>query len=264
MFLGMLQTIGRWGTGRFSNVSVFLVHLARFSSLMVKVLKSLIYLPRNLDLTVNQMYVLGVQTFSLVLAVSAFIGAEVVLQAVYQFSGIIPLRYLGLAVRATIITEFAPVIISIVFSGRIATSIAAEIGNMKKTEQLDSMVCLQLDPVRYLLMPRVAACALMLPVLVIFSILFSILFSLITVQFFIDTTMYEYLTSLKMWFHISELVRGIIKTIPFGFAIGMAGVYFGTISRNSVEGIGDATSKAVMVSSSLVLIMDFLLAFMLK
>jgi phospholipid/cholesterol/gamma-HCH transport system permease protein len=84
------------------------------------------------------------------------------------------------------------------------------------------------------------------------------------VHLFIDTTIYEYLASLKMWFHISELVKGVIKTAPFGFAIGMAGVYFGTISKNSVEGIGEATSKAVMVSSSLVLIMDFLLAFMLK
>jgi phospholipid/cholesterol/gamma-HCH transport system permease protein len=240
------------------------VHLAHFSTLFIKVIRAFIHLPKNVDLTINQMYVLGIQTFTLVIAVSVFIGAEVVLQAVYQFSGIIPFRYLGLAVRATIITEFSPVIISIVFSGRVATSIAAEIGNMKRTEQLDSMVCLELDPVRYLLMPRVAACMLMLPVLVVFSILFSILFSIVTVQLFVDTTIYEYLASMKMWFHISELVKGVIKTAPFGFAIGMAGVYFGTISKNSVEGIGDATSKAVMVSSSLVLIMDFLLAFMLK
>lgn len=264
MVVHLLKGLGKWGLDVAKLFSSFLIHLAHFSTLFMKVVKAFIHLPKNLDLTVNQMYVLGIQTFSLVIAVSAFIGAEVVLQAVYQFSGIIPLRYLGLAVRATIVTEFAPVIISIVFSGRIATSIAAEIGNMKRTEQLDSMVCLQLDPVRYLLMPRVAACMFMLPVLVVFSILFSVGFSLITVQLFVDTTMYEYLTSLKMWFHISELVKGIIKTAPFGFAIGMAGVYFGTISKNSVEGIGEATSKAVMVSSSLVLIMDFLLAFMLK
>jgi phospholipid/cholesterol/gamma-HCH transport system permease protein len=256
--------IGRWGITAFNGFSGFLVHLSHFSSLLLKVVRSLVHISKNPDLTIHQMYVLGIQTFSLAIAVSAFIGAEVVLNAVYQFAGIIPYRYLGLAVRSTILTEFAPVIIAIVFSGRIATSIAAEIGNMKRTEQLDSMVCLQLDPIRYLLMPRVAACMFMLPIIVIFSALFSLLFSIVTVLLFVDTSLHEYLMSLRMWFHISELVKGVVKTAPFGFAIGMAGVYFGMISKNSVEGIGEATSKAVMVSSSLVLIMDFFLAFMLK
>jgi len=252
--------VGRTGRERGKHVGTLLGHTGRIFQLAVQILRTMVLAYKNPELTVKQMFVLGVETFPLVLAVSAFVGAEVVLQAVYQFAGIIPLRYLGFAVRATTLSEFAPVITSVVFSGRIATSIAAEIANMNATDQLDAMGCLRLDPVRYLLVPRVAACMLMLPALVVFSELCALLISVATVLLYVDMSLFEYLESLKRYFELKELFVGIIKTVPFGFCIGLVGSYFGLHAQRSVDGVGESTSRAVMASCALILIIDFIIA----
>jgi phospholipid/cholesterol/gamma-HCH transport system permease protein len=185
-----------------------------------------------------------------------------VVQATYQFSGFVPLRYLGMAVCKAMTTELCPVITALVVSSRVSTAIAAEIGSMKSTEQLDAMTCLSLDPIRYLIVPKTISCVLMLPVLVIFSELVAFIASIITAVLFTEVTLHTYLMSLRMFFSAKDLIIGIVKTAAFGGVIAMTGAHFGFQSTRGAEGVGEATTKAVMTAAVLILVFDFVIAFL--
>jgi phospholipid/cholesterol/gamma-HCH transport system permease protein len=217
---------------------------------------------KNFDLTLWQMFAIGITSIPLVSIISVFVGSVTVTQAVYEFSGIVPLRYLGLAVSKTLSTELVPVITSMVVSGRIATAIAAEIGSMKNTEQLDAMSILSLDPVRYLFVPKMIACIIMLPVLVIIAEGIAFVSSVVTVVLSVDVTLFSYLNGLRMYFNVWDVIIGILKTAVFGAIIALVGCHFGYHAKGGAEGVGVATTKSVMLASVLILVFDFIIAFM--
>jgi phospholipid/cholesterol/gamma-HCH transport system permease protein len=155
-----VRLIARIGGAFFSLANgggVFLVHVSRMSILLWRIASRLPVLVKNIPISIEQMYGLGIDSLPLVSIIAVFIGATTVTQAVYQFSGFVPLKYLGLAVCKALITEIGPAFTSMIVAGRISTAIAAEIGSMKTGEQLDAMVCLNLDPVRYLYVPKMIA-----------------------------------------------------------------------------------------------------------
>lgn len=209
------------------------------------------------------MYVIGIESLPIVAATSIFVGGEAVIQANFQFAGLVPMRYLGYAVSKALVTELCPVLTSFVISSRIATAIAAEIGSMRTSEQLDAMVCLSLDSVRYLIVPKVVASIVMLPVMVIFSELIAFVGSVVVAFFFIDVTMYNYLSGLKLFFSLPDMLIGISKTTIFGAIIAFTGAHFGLRARKGAQGVGEATTRAVMTSAVLILFFDFLVAFLL-
>jgi phospholipid/cholesterol/gamma-HCH transport system permease protein len=221
-------------------------------------------LVKNVGITIEQMYVIGVESLPLVSVTAVFVGGEAVIQCVYQMAGMVPMRYLGMAVSKALLTELCPVITAIVVSSRISTAIAAEIGSMKSSEQLDAMECLSLDPIRYLIVPKTAACLIMLPVLVVFSELVAFLSSIITAVLFTHATFHLYLLSLRLFFAPKDLFIGVIKTSVFGGVIAMTGAHFGFQSKKGAEGVGEATTKAVMTAAVLILVFDFVIAFLVR
>jgi phospholipid/cholesterol/gamma-HCH transport system permease protein len=215
---------------------------------------------RNPGLTMKQAFGLGVESLPLVSVIAVFLGSETVIQAVYQMGGIVPMRYLGVLVCKSLTTELGPVITSMVVAGRVATGIAAEIGSMKTTEQLDAMQVLRLDPVRYLIVPKTVACIIMLPVLVIWGDFIALLGSMVTVALSVDMTMHEYLSGLRLFFDAGDLYVGVIKTTVFGGIIALTGAYFGLEAKGGAEGVGNATTRAVISAAVLILIFDFIIA----
>ena len=215
---------------------------------------------KNTDITLNQMNIIGVGSLPLVFVTSIFVGAETVVQANLQFSGLVPLRYLGFVVSKGLITELGPVLTAFVVASRISTAIAAEIGNMKNGDQLDAMVCLSLDSMRYVIMPKVVATVIMLPILVIFSEFIAFISSAVIAYFFTDVTMDTYIQGLRLFFHLPDMTIGIAKTAIFGLIIAVSGTHFGLESKKGAEGIGKATTRAVMLSALLILVFDFLVA----
>ncbi|HEX7511379.1 MAG TPA: ABC transporter permease [Chitinivibrionales bacterium] len=240
--------------------AVFLTHLTRMFTLLLSIVRRLPLLFKNISLSFEQMYAIGIESLPLVTVIAVFIGATTVTQAVYQFSGFVPLKYLGLAVCKTLITEIGPVFTSMVVAQRIATAIGAEIGSMKINEQLDAMTCLNLDSVRYLFLPKTIACVIMLPVLVIWSEFIAFISSILTVLFSVHVTLYVYISGLKLLFNPSDLIVGVVKTSVFGGIIAITGCHFGLEARGGAEGVGEATTKAVMASCLLILVFDFLIA----
>jgi phospholipid/cholesterol/gamma-HCH transport system permease protein len=258
------RMIERVGSSFFSLTgagNVFLVHVARMTRLCGLIFGRFPLIIKNISISIEQMYAIGIESLPLVSVIAIFIGATTVTQAVYQFSGFIPLKYLGLAVCKTLISEIGPVFTSMVVAGRISTGIAAEIGSMKTGEQLDAMVCLNLDPVRYLYVPKMIACMIMIPMLVVWSELIAFISSIFTVIFSVKVTLFVYLTGLKSLFNPADLIIGIAKTSIFGAIIALTGCYFGLETRGGAEGVGNSTTKAVMTSFVMILIFDFLVAF---
>lgn len=215
---------------------------------------------KNPDLTTRQMKIIGIGSFPLVLVTSVFIGAETVVQASFQFQGLVPMRYLGFVVSKSLVTELAPVLTAFVVSSRISTAIAAEIGSMKNSEQLDAMICLSLDSTRYVIVPKVIASTIMLPVLVIFAEFLGFLSSTVVAYFFLDVTMSTYVEGLRLFFSPHDMLLGIGKTAIFGTIISLSGAHFGLECAKGAEGIGSATTRAVMLSAMLILIVDFVVA----
>ena len=254
--------IGRVAIGLGAVLGSFLRQVTAIFELLWKVVTRLPLAYKNIGISIEQMFSIGITSVPLVSVIALFVGSVTVTQAVYQFSGFVPLRYLGLAVCKVLSTELAPVITAMVVSGRITTAIAAEIGSMKTTEQLDAMTILSLDPIRYLIVPKAIACVIMLPVLVTWAELLGFFGSIITVVVSVDMTLYSYLAGLRMFFRTIDVVVGVGKTAVFGAIIALVGSYFGYRTKGGAEGVGSATTKAVMLSSVLILVFDFIITFM--
>ncbi|MGD8627791.1 MAG: ABC transporter permease, partial [bacterium] len=124
---------------------------------------------RQKHLVVEQMQRIGLGSLPLVLVTSVFTGGVAAVQAAYQFQNYVPLRYLGMVIGKSVVIELGPVLTALVVGGRVGASIAAELGTMKVTEQIEALETLAIDPVRYLVSPRLIAAVVMLPVITIFS-----------------------------------------------------------------------------------------------
>ncbi len=202
---------------------------------------------------------IGVNSLPLVLIISVFTGAVAAWQAAYQLKGIAPLSFLGGATSRAIITELGPVLTGIVIAGRVGASIAAELGTMKVTEQIDALETMAINPVRYLAMPRFLASILMMPVLVIFANTIAVLGAYIVSNYFLNVSFSVFFISVKRFFVFSDLIAGLIKTIFFGGVTALLGCHIGFHTEGGAEGVGQSTIRSFVMSAALILILDYVL-----
>lgn len=252
--------IGERGRNLASFGGGFLRSVYRYGVLAKQTISRIHLLFKNPDITISHMFNLGIESVPLVSIIALFLGSVTVTQAVYQMSGFIPMRYLGVLVCKSIVTELGPVITAMVFAGRVATGIAAEIGSMKTSEQLDAMQVLILDPIRYLIVPKTAACVIMLPVLTIWAEFLAFIGAIVTVVLTVDVTLFTYLSGLRLFFNAHDVFIGVSKTMVFGAIVAITGAHFGFEAKGGAEGVGNATTKAVVTSAVLILVFDFIIA----
>tara|TARA_B100000700_G_C14742955_1_gene713871 strand:- start:372 stop:842 length:471 start_codon:yes stop_codon:yes gene_type:complete len=151
-------------------------------------------------------------------------------------------------------------ITGLVLAGRVGANIAAEIGTMRVTEQIDALETLSLDPVAYLVVPRVLAGLVMFPVLVIIANFCGIFGGLLACLSTLDINSYQFMKGVKSWFNPWDAVFGLIKSIHFGFAITSIACYFGFYTTGGAQGVGKATMNTVVASCVTIVILDYLLA----
>jgi phospholipid/cholesterol/gamma-HCH transport system permease protein len=211
-------------------------------------------------LTAEQMLMMGVNSLPLVLIVSVFTGAVTAVQAVYQISDYVPMRYLGTAVGKAVMIELAPVLTALVVAGRVGAGIAAELGTMKVTEQIDALKTLALDPVEYLVAPRVVAGFIMVPVLTIFADAIALGGGLGISATTLNVPPHVFLNSLRSFFKTMDLFSGLFKAVVFGGIISIIGCYQGFRTRGGAEGVGRSATRAVVLASVLILIADYVVA----
>ncbi len=219
---------------------------------------------RSLRLIFEQLYSLGVRSLPLIIIISIFVGAVSAWQAAYQFKFIgAPLRYLGQAVGKAVVIELAPVLSAIVIAGRVGAGVAAELGTMRVTEQIDALESMGINPIRYLVMPRVLACLFMVPFLVVFANFVAIMGALVVSTIGVDVSSETFLNGFRDSFKLSDFVDGLLKAAIFGLTIGIVGCYEGFNARGGAQGVGQATTSSVVISSVLILVFNFIFAVLL-
>ncbi len=212
----------------------------------------------------QQLYAIGVRSLPLVAVISVFVGAVAAWQAAYQFKFIgAPLRLLGHAVGKAVVIELAPVLTALVVAGRVGAGITAELGTMRVTEQIDALDSMGISPIRYLVMPRILACLLMLPLLVFFSNFIAIIGGLIISVLGVDVSLEMFLNGFKNSFKLMDFINGLIKAAVFGLIIGTVGCYEGFRARGGAQGVGVSTTNSVVISCVLILIFNFVFAVIL-
>src|SRR6266581_1543349 len=174
-------------------------------------------------LLVEQMEAIGVQSLWLVIVVSLFTGGVAAVQAAYQFSNVVPLKYLGSVILRSVIIELGPVLTALVVGGRVGASIAAELGTMKVTEQIDALRAMAINPIRYLVVPRLIASLIMLPVVTVFADAIAIFGGYVVSVTTVGVSSHTYVVGLKQFFFVKDLYSGLLKAMIFGGIISTMG-----------------------------------------
>ena len=238
----------------------FFTHLGRALLLIGQIIRTTPQIFHNPRLTLEQMVEMGIRSLPLVFVVSVFAGATTAWQARYQLEGLVPTKMIGTAVSKSIILELGPVLTALVVAGRVGASISAELATMRVTEQIDALVTMSIDPVRYLILPRVTAGIVMVPVLVALSYFFGIGGGYVTSVYAGKIGGPKFLEGIHLFFYVRDVAVGLFKAYIFGAVTSFAGCYFGFIAEGGAEGVGRAAIMAFVSSSVLILMADFLVA----
>jgi phospholipid/cholesterol/gamma-HCH transport system permease protein len=207
-------------------------------------------------LLVLHMRRLGVDSLPIALFLAAFTGIVLALQASYTFTGAIPLYFVGTLVGKTMILELGPVLTGLALAGRVGANIAAQLGTMRVSEQIDALETMAYDPFAYLVVPRVLAGTLMFPIIVIFADTIGIFAGWITAINLLDMSTQEFIRGLRLFYDPFDITYSLIKTCSFGFLVTLVGSFQGFKTAGGAEGVGVSTTRSVVISSMLILLFD--------
>jgi phospholipid/cholesterol/gamma-HCH transport system permease protein len=208
------------------------------------------------ELLVLQMARLGVASLPIAMFIAAFTGIVLSLQASYTFTGAIPLYFVGTLVTKTMILELGPVLTGLALAGRVGANIAAEIGTMRVTEQIDALETLAYDPMAYLVVPRVIAGTLMFPIVVAFANAIGLVGGWLSAVYLLDMSTPEFVRGARLFFQVFDIEFSLIKAASFGLAVTMIGCYYGFTTSGGAAAVGRSTTQAVVVSSMMILVLD--------
>jgi phospholipid/cholesterol/gamma-HCH transport system permease protein len=210
--------------------------------------------------TLDQMDSIGVGSLPIIVAASLAIGGVTVLDTAAQFVRFGETALTGNVVSLALVRELGPTITALLISGRNASGIASELGSMVVTEQVDAMRALGTDPVRKLVTPRLVAMVLMVPLLTAVFDLVGLCGGFIVAYFTLRLGAVQFWTSAVKALEFGDLVQGFVKPLVFAFIVATVGCYQGLRVKGGTQGVGRATTTAVVVSSVLVLVADLFLA----
>jgi len=215
---------------------------------------------RYVGLFFEQCKQIGLASLPLVALTSLFVGGVAALQSAYQFKSYVPLIYVGTVISKSVFIELGPVLTALVVGGRVGAALAAEIGTMRVTEQIDALETLAIRPVRFLVVPRVLAAFFMLPMLTVFAETIAILGGMAVAVNRVGLSTVTFNRGMKLLFDPADIYGGLIKSFVFGLIIALAGCYYGFQTTGGAEGVGESTKKAVVTSCVMILVMDYFLA----
>jgi phospholipid/cholesterol/gamma-HCH transport system permease protein len=213
--------------------------------------------------TIRQMRGIGVDSIPLTVIVAAFIGGVIAIQVRYQLFPGVQLSIIGLSVRLMQVLELGPLLTGLVLTGRVGARMTAEIGTMRVTEQIDALETLSYDPLAFLIVPRLLACLVMLPCLVILADATGLFSGYVVSVFVTGVTKQDFVSGVRLGFGTFQVVYSLLKATLFGAAIAFVCSYEGFVTEAGAEGVGRSTAKAVVITSVTILILDTLTAALL-
>ena len=241
----------------------FLAGLGDYVMFTWEALSSIRWAPRRRQEILLQLKRIGFDSLFLIALTAAFTGLVTALQAVYQSKGYIPINLLSVLIGKSTMVELAPVLTALVMTGKVGASIAAEIGTMKVSEQLDALRSMNISPAGFLFMPRILAGVIAFPLITIFANAVSILCAWYFSYVRYGLHYYTFFSNMRAYFEPFDLWSGLVKSTVFGFIITSLACYFGDRSYGGAEGVGRSTTQTVVYSSVAILIMDFIVAWIL-
>ena len=251
--LDLRRYVGRWTLSAAAQVG-------RVSLLVVDIVRSLsevrVWFPRMMTEAWN----IGVGSLFIVLLIYGFAGAVTALQARYQLTGTIPIYYLAGVIVESIVLELGPVLTGLVLAGRIGARYAAELGTMRVTEQIDALESLGRSPGSHLIVPRVIAGLIMIPVLTILADVMGIGAGWFSMKLVLPITDADFAYGARSFWRSFDATYSVIKAFFFAGSITIISCYMGFNTKQGAEGVGRATTGAVVASSVLILLLDVLLA----
>jgi phospholipid/cholesterol/gamma-HCH transport system permease protein len=227
-----------------------------YSKLSFRAITNLATKPRYVQDTLDQMDDIGVGSLPIVLLSGFFIGAVMVLQTGAQFERFGQSSLTGDVVSLALVRELGPSITGLLVAGRCASGVASELGSMLVTEQVDAMRAMGTDPVRKLVTPRVLATLITLPLLTTISVFVGLLGGMVSSVFSLRLNAFTFWQRAIAILEFSDLMQGFSKSIVFGFILATVGCYQGLTVRGGTQGVGRATTQAVVVSSVLIIVAD--------
>lgn len=237
-----------------------LAHVGRLSLLVIELFRGLaeyrVWFPRFLDEAWN----VGVGSLFIVLLVSGFAGGVMAFQTGYQFQVSLPKYIVGSLVTEGIVLELGAVLTALVLAGRIGARYAAELGTMRVTEQIDALESLGRSPASHLIVPRVLAGLLMIPTLTVFANVTGIVVGWYAVKLVLPVSNADFIRGARIFWHPFDAYYSIIKSFFFAGAITLIPCYVGFNTKGGAEGVGKATTQAVVSSSVVILLLDTVLA----
>ena len=201
----------------------------------------------------------GINSIGIVLFISFFVGGVVSIQtAINMSSPLLPKYLVGLASRDSLILEFSPTMISLILAGKVGSSIASELGSMRVSEQLDALEIMGVNSASFLILPKIIATIFFFPFLVIISMGIGMIGAWIG-GLSVDVTTADFLSGLKYDFNPFYVTYSLIKTVVFAFIIASVSSYFGYFTKGGSIEVGKSSTKAVVYSSILILVFNFIL-----
>ena len=241
-------------------VLLALAHVGRLSLLVAEIVRGLtdwrVWLPRTID----EMYSIGLGSLPIVLLVAGFAGAVTALQTGYQFTGNIPYYVAGSLIVESVVLELGPVLTGLILAGRIGARYAAELGTMRVTEQIDALETLGRSPASHLVIPRVLAGIIMIPMLTVVANITGILSGWVAVKSVLPVTNADFTYGARIFWHPFDAWYSIIKGFAFAVCITVISCYQGFSTEQGAEGVGRSTTGAVVASSVMILLLDTVLA----
>ena len=236
-----------------------LKHLGQYFIMMKKVMSK----PEKFKVFWKQLLLeiekVGINSIGIVLFISFFVGGVVSIQtAINMSSPLLPKYLVGLASRDSLILEFSPTMISLILAGKVGSSIASELGSMRVSEQLDALEIMGVNSASFLILPKIIATIFFFPFLVIISMGIGMIGAWIG-GLSVDVTTADFLSGLKYEFNPFYVTYSLIKTVFFAFIIASVSSYFGYFTKGGSIAVGKSSTKAVVSSSILILVFNFIL-----
>jgi phospholipid/cholesterol/gamma-HCH transport system permease protein len=239
-------------------------HFARFVTRAVVTSALMLVQPKNYGLIWTQMNLIGVRSVMVVMVTGAFVGMILAVQAYDQLAGMGFEERLGQLINVAVVKELGPVLVAVMLAGRVGGALTAELGTMNVTEQIAAVESMGTDPVKYLVAPRLLACLLLTPFLIIYADLLGILggYFVSVIHFDINNAAYWQYSAqgVAMW----DIMTGICKGFFFGGAIAAISCYKGFTCREGAQGVGEACTEAFVGSFISILAINFIFAVMAK
>ncbi len=255
MFIICIEYITLFG----QYITNIIYRLGHFTLFAYQFIIIFIKKPLHREQFIEQMYLVGIQSFGIVFLTGCFAGLALTMQSYSGFSRLHAEHFTGLVSVLALTRELAPVLTGLITSAKTGSSMAAEIGTMKITEQIDALKTLLIDPFSFLIVPRILATTIMLPFMTLFAMLFGIAAGYILSVYFFLINEIAYLSMIKEHILITDITGGLIKAFVFGFVISWVGTYMGYQTEDGARGVGLATTQAVVIGSILILIINYIL-----